>query len=262
MELKIRNVHIRYEDAISVPQHRFSFGITIDSLSARSCDANWQAGFTTAWNQQTASFKLVELEAMSMYWDPLRDSEIFGDIASNELAEAMNNWKASMQHRYIISPVSAQAHLMRDRSETPLRTRSRPRLVCDLVLNEVQLTLNDWQYSQMVACIRGLDDIAKYRRYRLLRPRHSVHEGVKDWWLYAARCHGYRKTTMEQRLVIAKENVKYLEIYMKMLINPNETLTQDLKDHKDKVERDRSYEELEILREVDIKKYNRITLFC
>lgn len=143
LELKIRNVHIRYEDAISVPQHRFSFGITIDSLSARSCDANWQAGFTTAWNQQTASFKLVELESMSMYWDPLRDSEIFGDIASNELADAMNNSKASMQHRYIISPVSAQAHLMRDRSETPLRTRSRPRLVCDLVLNEVQLTLND-----------------------------------------------------------------------------------------------------------------------
>lgn len=155
MELKIRNVHIRYEDAISVPQHRFSFGITIDSLSARSCDANWQAGFTTAWNQQTASFKLVELESMSMYWDPLRDTEIFGDIASNELAEAMNNCKSSMQHRYIISPVSAQAHLMRDRSETPLRTRSRPRLVCDLVLNEVQLTLNDVSWVDLV--VRGVN---------------------------------------------------------------------------------------------------------
>lgn len=59
---------------------------------------------------------------------------------------------------------------------------------------------------------------------------------------------------MERRLEIAKENVKYLEIYMKMLINPNETLTQELKDHKDKVERDRSYEELEILRTVSNEK--------
>lgn len=143
LELKIRNVHIRYEDAVSVPGHRFSCGITIDSLSARSCDANWQTGFSTAWSQNSASYKLVELESMSFYWDPLRDSDAFGEISANELAEAMLNWKSSMQHRYVISPVSASAHLQRDRSETPLRTRSRPRLVCDLVLNEVQLTLND-----------------------------------------------------------------------------------------------------------------------
>lgn len=143
LELKIRNVHIRYEDAISIPHHQFSCGITIDSLSARSCDENWQSGFTSAWNQNTASFKLVELESMCLYWDLLNDTEVFGDISSNELAEAIRNWKSSMQHRYVISPVSAQAHLKRDRSETPLRTRSRPRLVCDLILNEVQLTLND-----------------------------------------------------------------------------------------------------------------------
>ncbi len=29
----------------------------------------------------------------------------------------------------------------------------------------------------MVACVRGLDDIAKYRRFKLLRPLHSVHDG-------------------------------------------------------------------------------------
>lgn len=143
LELNIRNVHIRYEDALSVPLQRFSCGITIDALSARSCDANWQTGFNTAWNQNTASFKLVELDGMSLYWDPLKDTETFGDMASNELADAMGKWQGSTEHRYVISPVSAQAHLKRDRSETPLRTRSRPRLVCDLILNEVQLTLND-----------------------------------------------------------------------------------------------------------------------
>ena len=145
LELKIRNVHIRYEDAISIPHHRFSCGITIDSLSARSCDSNWQtSGYTSAWNNQTtSSFKLVELESMSLYWDPLHDHEVFGEISPNELAAAINNWRSSMKHNYLISPVSAQAHLKRDRSETPLRTRSRPRLVCDLILNEVQLTLND-----------------------------------------------------------------------------------------------------------------------
>lgn len=142
LELKIKNVHIRYEDPITIPDNKFACGITIGSLTARSCDANWTPGFTTAWIKDTASFKLVELTAMSFYWDPLRDDENFGDISSNELAQRISE-SAMPTHEYVVSPVSAQAHLKRDRSETPLRTRSRPRLVCDLILEEVQLTLND-----------------------------------------------------------------------------------------------------------------------
>lgn len=105
----------------------------------------------------------------------------------------------------------------------------------------------------MVGCVRGLDDIAKYRRFRLLRPLHSVHHNPRDWWLYAARCHGYRRVSMERRFEIIKENRKYLAIYSKIIVNPNENLTPDLKEHKDKVEKDRTYEELQILREVCVR---------
>lgn len=143
LELKIKNVHIRYEDTVTVPDHRFTCGITIESLSARSCDANWTAGFSTTWNQTNASFKLLELTSMSIYWQPLLNEETFGNVAFEELADAFQRWKSSSKHQYIVSPVSAQAKFKRDRSEMPLRTRSRPRLTCDLVLNEVQLTLND-----------------------------------------------------------------------------------------------------------------------
>lgn len=252
LELKIRNVHIRYEDAITIPKNPFSCGITIDSLSARSCDANWKTSGSNAssWHQGMASFKLVELESMSFYWDPLKEHETFGEIGSTELANAINNWRSSMQHRYIISPVTAEAHLKRDRSETPLRTRSRPRLEWDLVLNEVQLTINDWQYSQMVECIRGLDDIAKYRRFRLLRPLHSVHNGPRAWWQYAAKCHGFNRISADRQRLITKENIKYIEIYTNLIVNPNETIAQELKEHKEFVEKYRTYDELKILREV------------
>lgn len=144
LELKINNVHIRYEDAgITVPDQRFACGITIDSLSARSCDANWITGYSTSWNQTSASFKLVELTSMSIYWQPLNNQETFGTASFEELPQIFQLWKTTSKHQYIISPVSAQARFKRDRSEMPLRTRSRPRLTCDLVLNEVQLTLND-----------------------------------------------------------------------------------------------------------------------
>lgn len=144
LELKIKNVHIRYEDsAITVQNQRFACGITIDSLSARSCDSNWITGFSSSWNQTSASFKLVELTSMSIYWQPLTNEETFADVSFDELENRFQTWKTSSRHAYIVSPVSAQARFKRDRSEMPLRTRSRPRLTCDLILNEVQLTLSD-----------------------------------------------------------------------------------------------------------------------
>lgn len=154
LELKIKNVHIRYEDAVTVADQRFTCGITIESLSARSCDANWMAGFSTTWNQTNASFKLLELTLMSIYWQPLLNEETFGNIEFDELADVFQRWKTTInKHQYIVSPVSAQAKFKRDRSEMPLRTRSRPRLTCDLVLNEVQLTLNDVSIKNN--CFRG-----------------------------------------------------------------------------------------------------------
>lgn len=108
----------------------------------------------------------------------------------------------------------------------------------------------------MVACIRGLDDIAKYRRFRLLRPLQSVHHNAREWWLYAARCHGYRRVSAERRFEIAHENRRYMEIYSKIIVNPNENLPNELKELKDKVEKERTYEELEILREVMMTHIN------
>lgn len=84
MQLNIKDVHIRYEDSVSIPNHRFAFGITIDSLSAQTCDANWQPG-QSAGATSSASFKLVELQSLNVYWDPLHNSEVFGDLPPSEL---------------------------------------------------------------------------------------------------------------------------------------------------------------------------------
>lgn len=44
---------------------------------------------------------------------------------------------------YILSPVSAEAHVKRDRSERPLRSPNKPRIVVDLSLGQVPLSLTD-----------------------------------------------------------------------------------------------------------------------
>lgn len=102
----------------------------------------------------------------------------------------------------------------------------------------------------MVECIRGLDDIAKYRRFRLLRPEQSVHESPRAWWIYAGRCHGLKLVQRHKSHEITKENLRYLELYTKLIVNPNETLTNEQKEFKDRIEKERTYYELKFLREV------------
>jgi vacuolar protein sorting-associated protein 13D len=215
LQLNIKDVHIRYEDSITIPDRHFCCGVTIESLTAQSCDSNWIPGFTANWAQNQATFKLVELNNLSLYLDPLISEEVFSSLESNELNEAFEKLKLKTNHEFIIKPVSAQAKLKRDRSETPLRTRNRPRLTCDLQWNEVSLSINEYQYESLVNGFRGLDDVAKYKKYRLLQPKQVVKENPRAWWRYAARCHGFFQH--ENPMIVAKNNLKYLSICKRLI---------------------------------------------
>lgn len=248
LQLNIKDVHIRYEDSVTIPDRHFCCGLTIESLTAQSCDLNWVPGFTANWAQNQATFKLVELSNLSLYLDPLDPDEVFSKLESNELAEAIENLAAKANHEFIIKPVSAQAKLKRDRSETPLRTRNRPRLTCDLHWNEVSLSLNEYQYESIVNGFRGLDDVAKFKKYRLLQPSEKVNENPKAWWRYAARCHGFFR--YPDPMVVGKNNLRYLSICKRLVNNPNEILSTEDKDFKETIEKERSLDDLRELREI------------
>lgn len=48
---------------------------------------------------------------------------------------------------YILAPVSCQAHVKRNRSEQPLTNQDTPRLVCDVIMEEVPLILIDVNFQ-------------------------------------------------------------------------------------------------------------------
>ncbi|PNF41796.1 hypothetical protein B7P43_G02609, partial [Cryptotermes secundus] len=60
LQLKIKDVHIRYEDDVTVPGQAFALGVTVESLTAQSCDDNWMPRFV-GWDSGNTSFKLMEL---------------------------------------------------------------------------------------------------------------------------------------------------------------------------------------------------------
>lgn len=249
LQLHIKDVHIRYEDAITFPENPFCCGLNIDSLTAQSCDINWTPGFTSNWTQNDATFKLVELNSLSFFLNRLKDEEDFlSKCDSTELREKFEKIIKESNYEYIIKPVSAQAKLKRDRSETPLRTRNRPRLTCNLNWNEISLSLNETQYKAIVNGLNGLDDIARFTRYRLLQPKHNVKDNVREWWLYAARCHGFLKH--KDPFLLAKNNIRYIKICKRLIANPNEPLSSDDKEFKESIEKERNVDDLRELREI------------
>ncbi|XP_028134062.1 intermembrane lipid transfer protein Vps13D [Diabrotica virgifera virgifera] len=258
LQLRVQDVHIRYEDSVSLPDQTFACGITLGSLIAQSCDQNWLPKFVHP-SPNEDSFKILELKEFGFYWMVLNESESLSLLNVAKLAEAMSRNKLEKTTRnYVLPAVSAQAHLKRNRSSEPLRS-SMPRYVCDLLLEEVHLSLVDWQYNQIVNCIHGLQDINRLRKYRRYKPMQSVKHDARAWWFYAISCFyptGKQpsickpKPTWESCLKKARENVKYVQICKKILAAPSMTLSADEKKIKEEVEWGREYEDLKILKKI------------
>ena len=87
-QLKIKDVHIRYEDDTTIPGQLFALGVTIESLTAQSCDNKWMPRFV-GWDSGNTSFKLIELNTFAVYWDKLTDDQLLGGLSLDELAVSM-----------------------------------------------------------------------------------------------------------------------------------------------------------------------------
>ncbi|XP_014472245.1 PREDICTED: vacuolar protein sorting-associated protein 13D isoform X2 [Dinoponera quadriceps] len=258
LQLNIKDVHIRYEDGVTLPgDNGIALGITIGALTAQSCDASWIPG-STSWNLTDASFKLMELDSLAIYWNHVKKDQLFSGLNLGDLAIAMSKLRNGTK-THILSPVNARAHVKRDRTERPLRSINKPRMVVDLLLDEVPLSVTDVQYEEMVKCVKELERIDRRKQQRRCRPKVSVREDCTEWWRYAARCHLGRETLKPRPswkvvLLKAEENVLYVQAYAKLLGTPTSSLPAETKRLKEKVECERSFDELRILREVAMRK--------
>lgn len=88
LQLRVRDVHIRYEDATSAEGSAVAFGVTMESLTAQSCDSVWTPGFSQ-WESSGTSYKLVEMQKLAVYWVGLDREEMFSNVPLSELAVSL-----------------------------------------------------------------------------------------------------------------------------------------------------------------------------
>ncbi|XP_041977291.1 vacuolar protein sorting-associated protein 13D [Aricia agestis] len=258
LQLKLNDVHIRYEDALTCPGHAFACGLTVESLVAESCDASWQRGFTPL--DDPCTFKLLELQNLAIYWDPMQvPTGMMSDCTIAELTDRMcGTWKNS--HSYVLSPAGASARVRRERTDQPLRDRHRPRLAAHLTLAKVQLRLTSRQYGEVCGCARGLERVARLREVRALRPPVPVRGHARVWWRYALKAHAPHHTWMDPKPTWescgerARRVRQYVDICYETLCNPAGTLPADRKAAKDDFEWTTPLAILKPLREIAMRK--------
>nr|XP_054769178.1 intermembrane lipid transfer protein VPS13D-like [Lytechinus pictus] len=259
LQLKIKDVHIRYEDSTILPGMSLAFGITIKSISAVSTDENYSPR-QTGGEKATGGmkFKLVGLENFAVYWDT--DSAHVSDFDLTDLKDALMSEKCRTtnnlikEHDYIIEPVSAEARLQRNGSALPLRSRTTPRFVCDLTLQKIPLSLSENQYRGITVIMKEFERNEKARHYRKWRPEAwpDEKEGMRSRWQFAidSILHSIKDRSKRRSPKFISERIGLIRQYMSVYTNFLEEKVDpaSFKKVMTEFEKDLSFEEIRILR--------------
>ncbi|KAK7884105.1 hypothetical protein WMY93_027228 [Mugilogobius chulae] len=244
IELKIQDVHLRFEDDFSDPDKPFSFGVCINNVYAQN--PSKETG------KKQMRQKQLEIEDFSVYWDS--QSTMLGQLPINQIQEAMTACMQSREHQYMFEPVWASVRLRRNTSKEPLRSRHTPRIEGMIQLEPLSLRLSQVQYQQMMMFLKELDRRERELRYRRWRPKVPVTNNCRTWWSFAIQAN--LQEIREQRhrcnwdfaLQRARDAQTYTSLYFRKL--KGVALSPQEEEELERVEEEQTVDELQILREV------------
>uniref|UniRef100_A0A8U8C2Y7 Uncharacterized protein n=1 Tax=Geospiza parvula TaxID=87175 RepID=A0A8U8C2Y7_GEOPR len=175
LQLKISNIHIRYEDDITNRDNPLSFGISLQNLSL-FVDTNIYV---------LLCFQLVRLDNLFAYWNV--KSEMFYHGGCDESLVNLKQGVASHNmipdgYDFVFRPISAKAKLlMNPRSDVDF---SSPKIDLDVNLQDITVEFNKPQYFSVMELLESIDMMTRNLPYRKYRPDVPVHNNAKIWWKY------------------------------------------------------------------------------
>nr|DBA28033.1 TPA: hypothetical protein GDO54_008453 [Pyxicephalus adspersus] len=184
LQVKISNIHVRYEDDITNPQCPLSFGLSLQNLSLQTSDKNWNPCL----HDESAKlfYKIVRLDNLFAYWNV--KSEMYYHRSYNEALGVLKYGVASNNtipegYNFVFRPISGRAKLrMNPRSEFDF---SSPKIDLDVNLQDIAIEFNKPQYHSVMELLESIDMMSKNLPYRKYRPNVPVHNNARKWWNYA-----------------------------------------------------------------------------
>ncbi|XP_075067122.1 intermembrane lipid transfer protein VPS13A isoform X2 [Mixophyes fleayi] len=184
LQVKISNIHIRYEDDITNPDCPLSFGVSLQNLSLQTSDKNWNPCL----HDESAKlfYKLIRLDNLFAYWNV--KSEMYYNRSYNEALGVLKYGVATHNmipedYDFVFRPISGRAKLrMNPRSDVDF---SSPKIDLDVNLQDIAIEFNKPQYHSVMELLESIDMMSRNLPYRKFRPDVSVHSNARKWWHYA-----------------------------------------------------------------------------
>ncbi|XP_006741268.1 vacuolar protein sorting-associated protein 13C [Leptonychotes weddellii] len=184
VQVKITDIHIKYEDDVTDPQQPLSFGVTLGELSLLTANEHWTPCILN--EAEKIIYKLIRLDSLSAYWNVNCNmsyqgskEQILDQLKSGILTS--NNIPAN--HQYIFQPISASAKLyMNPYAETELKT---PKLDWNIEVQNIAIELTKPQYLSMIDLLESVDYMVRNAPYRKYKPNLPLHTNGRRWWKYA-----------------------------------------------------------------------------
>ncbi|XP_068460599.1 intermembrane lipid transfer protein VPS13A isoform X2 [Clinocottus analis] len=183
LQVKISNIHIRYEDNVTNPNCPLSFGVSLKNLSLQTCDENWNPKLLD--ENSRLFFKLVQLDNLFAYWNV--NSLLFSNQSADDALQCLQSSvdihnSMSVSHDFIFRPISAGAKLrMNPRSDVDF---SSPKVDLMVNLSEVAIELNRPQYISILELLGSVDMMSRNLPYRKYRPMVHARRNARIWWRY------------------------------------------------------------------------------
>ena len=257
LQVSIKNIHIRYEDAISTAGHPFAFGLTIKELSAVSTDKDWKPSFIQSTSGTTN--KLATLGELAFYWNT--DADLFGtgkglDVGAeaqksshNDMVEKFRNiLDNGEKQQYMLKPVSGRAAIEIDKTGK----LDKPKVRARLLFQELGFILDDEQYRDALMMVDLFHYFVRHQEYKKYQPAATPKEDPKAWLRFAftsvhTKIHERnKKWTWDYMKDRRDDRLRYIELFKKKKKEEkmNATETQEM----DTLERRSSYEDMRFWR--------------
>uniref|UniRef100_A0A8I5ZMR7 Vacuolar protein sorting 13 homolog C n=1 Tax=Rattus norvegicus TaxID=10116 RepID=A0A8I5ZMR7_RAT len=184
VQVKITDIHIKYEDDVTDPERPLSFGVTLREFSLLTTNEHWTPCILN--EAEKIIYKLVKLDSLSAYWNVGCCVSYRGSrehILDQLKCEILTSTNIPPDHQYIFQPISASAKLyMNPGAESEFKT---PKLDGNVEVQNIAIELTKPQYLSMIDFLESLDYMVRNAPYRKYRPCLPLHTDCRQWWKYA-----------------------------------------------------------------------------
>ncbi|XP_055453863.1 intermembrane lipid transfer protein VPS13C isoform X1 [Psammomys obesus] len=184
VQVKVTDIHIKYEDDVTDPERPLSFGVTLGEFSLLTTNEHWTPCILN--EAEKIIYKLVKLDSLSAYWNVGCCMSYHGSrehILDQLKREILTSRNIPQNHQYIFQPISASAKLyMNPGAESELKT---PKLDGNVEVQNIAIELTKPQYLSMIDFLESLDYMVRNAPYRKYKPCLPLHSNCRQWWKYA-----------------------------------------------------------------------------